>query len=299
VSQSPGVTEDEVTITETENGFEAELDPSVEAVQGVEGVDDDLLNAALPENQTNEIRDFEQALDEAGPEVRQEFGGVIQDFDTKKQEFKEGVSETFTEADPEEVASSTEELLEITNDLDSEDIEEDLQEFEEEAESERQVDVAEELVGSAEDAFDEDSIDTAVGNIDRDADEVTAVAEEIARDEEEVDRLEEQVRQRIQNQELGLQQQEEADTGLEAPSREVRQATRNLREQVREETGLERGEVRIQQTTREDGTVQLEARAEDGATSPVRASSHPSVSEQQVHPSRPQPTHSARATDPA
>jgi len=269
VSQSPGVTEDEVTITETEDGFEAELDPSVEAVQGVEGVDDDLLNAALPENQTSEIQDFEQALEEAGPEVRQEFDDVIRDFREKRQEFKEGVSETFTEADPDDVASSTENLLEITNDLDSEDVEQDLEEFEEEAESERQVEVAEDLVGSAADAFDEDSIDTAVGNIDRDADEVTAVAEEIARDEEEVDRLEEQVRQRIQNQELGLQQQEEdteADTGFEAPGPEVRQATRNLRERVSEETGLDEADVRIDQTTREDGGVRLEARAADGAT---------------------------------
>jgi hypothetical protein len=266
VSQSPGVTEEEVTIKETDNGFKAELDPSVEAVEGVEGVDDDLLNAALPENQTSEIKDFEQALDEAGPEVQQEFRDVIEDFETKRQEFKEGVSETFTTADPDRVASSTEELLEITNDLDSEDVEQDLEEFEEEAESERQVQVAEELVGSAADAFDEDSIDTAVGNIDRDADEVTAVAEEIARDEEEVDRLEEQVRQRIQNQELGLQQQEDTDTGFEAPGPEVRQATRELREQVREETGLERGEVRIDQTTTKDGTVKLEARAEDGVS---------------------------------
>jgi len=266
VSQSPGVTEDEVTITETEDGFEAELDPGVEAVEGVDGVDDDLLNAALPENQTSEIQDFEQALAEAGPEVRREFDDVISDFEDKRQEFKEGVSATFTEADPEDVASSTEDLLEITNELDSEDTEQDLEEFEEEAESERQVEVAEDLVNSAADAFDEDSIDTVVGNVDSEADEVTAVAEEIARDEEEVDRLEEQVRERIQNQELGLQQQDTADTGFEAPGPEVRQATRNLRERVSEETGLDEADVRIDQTTGEDGGVRLEARAADGAT---------------------------------
>jgi len=279
-SENPGITEEEISVEETENGFETRVDPEVNVVQGVEGVDDDLLNAALPETQTSEIKDFEQALAEAGPEVRQEFDDVIRDFEDKRQEFKEGVSETFTEADPESVASSTEELLEITNELDSEDTEQDLEEFEEEAESERQVEVAEDLVNSAADAFDEDSIDTAVGNIDQDADEVTAVAEEIARDEEEVDRLEEQVRQRIQNQELGLQQQDtEADTGFEAPGPEVRQATRELREQVREDTGLERGEVRIDQTTAEDGTVRLEARPADGATVTQPAQDNPGGSE--------------------
>jgi len=123
--------------------------------------------------------------------------------------------------------------------------------------AERAIDALE----SVSSEIDADTVETAFENRFQ-TDEPVDRAQRENRAERQREQRQEQLREQFQEQTQGA----EPEQGFQAPGPEVRQATRSLREQVREETGLERGEVRIQQTIGEDGTVQLEARAEDGAT---------------------------------
>lgn len=261
----PGVTQEEVQVTGTEQGFEAQIQPDNNLLSGVGPVEDNILNAALPENQENEIQQFQTALSQADEETKQEFDDVIRGFREKRADFREGVAATFEQGDPEEVADNVENILETQQDLESEDLEQDLEEFEEE--NPRQGDIAGDLVGSAQDAFDEDSIDTVVGNVDREADEVTALAEELARGEEEAEQELEQRRQRLQTQRQQQQQanaaQQNTENVNETRSLEFRQAVGDLRNQAAEQAGVDPGQVRIQETQTDNG-VRLEAQLEQG-----------------------------------
>jgi len=258
----PGVTQEEVQVTGTEQGFEAQIQPDNNLLSDVGPVEDNILNAALPENQENEIQQFQSALSQADEETKQEFDDVIRGFREKRGEFREGVAATFEQGDPEEVADNVENILETQEDLESEDLEQDLQEFEEE--NPQQGDIAGDLVDSAADAFDEDSIDTVVGNVDREADEVTALAEELARGEEEAEQELEQRRQKLQTQQQqNNRQQNTADGAGQTRSLEFRQAVGDLRNQAAEQAGVDPGQVRISEEETENG-VRLEAQLEEG-----------------------------------
>jgi len=123
--------------------------------------------------------------------------------------------------------------------------------------AERAIDALE----SVSSEIDADTVETAFDNRFQ-TDEPVDRAQRENRAERQREQRQEQLREQFQEQ----RQSAEPEQGFQAPGPEVRQATRSLREQVRSETGLERGEVRIQQIIGEDGTVQLEARAEDGVT---------------------------------